>query len=54
MPTVVELRSMQKRTLYMLKRIYKEAPSDITKEYIAALEAEMEEEDVALVEKKLK
>ena len=55
MPTGgVEMRSMQKRVLYMLKKIYRVSPCDIVKEYIAALEVEMEEEDVALVEKKLK
>lgn len=50
----MELRSMQKRMLYMLKKIEKQTPSDIISEYIEALEVEMEEEDVALVEKKLK
>ena len=54
MPIGLELRSMQKRMLYTLKKIEQENPGVDIRDYIKAVEVEMEEEDVALVEKKLK
>jgi len=50
----MELRSMQKRTLLMLKEVEQETPSALLKRHIRAIETEMEAEDVAYVEKKLK
>ena len=57
MPSVVELRSQQKRTLYALKELERDnADFEIKglKQKIKAFEAEMEQEDVAYVEKKLR
>ena len=54
MPSAIELRSIQKRMLFTLKKIESDnAPATVKglHEHIIALQAEMEQEDVALVEK---
>ena len=57
MPSVVELRSQQKRTLYALKKIeYDNSGLEIKglKEQIRAFSVEMEQEDIAFVEKMIR
>ena len=54
MPTGIELRAVQKRTLHAMLRIKHEAAGITLKEldsYISTTIAEMEAEDVAYVEK---
>lgn len=56
MPTIQEIRVDQKRRLFQalqIKEDNKDNPEDIVKKLILALEAEMEEEDIAHVEKKI-
>jgi len=54
MPTSSELRSYYRRMLYMLKEIESETPGEMVKRHIAAIEVEMDAEDVAYVNEKLK
>jgi hypothetical protein len=53
MITSQELRSYYKRMLCILKEIEVENPSPTLKKHIRAIEIEMDEEDVAYVEKKI-
>ena len=56
MPSMHELRSMQKGMLHNFLKLKKASPESKEKvldEMINHLETEMEEEDVALVEKKI-
>ena len=56
MPSNVELRREQKMKLYQIKKIKSDNPEVLIKglnELINLIEAEMEAEDVAWVEKKL-
>jgi len=60
MPSGVEIRTQQKRTLYAVKKLQydiKDAElQDVlkaVKELVKAFEAEMEQEDIAFIEKKI-
>ena len=55
MPNSMEMRSYYKRVLLMLKQIEQESDNiAIVKQHILAIETEMDQEDIAHVEKKLK
>ena len=57
MPTGVEIRIQQKRTLYMLKELENQNEGNEVrglKKLIKSIEAEMDQEDIAFVEKKIK
>ena len=54
MPTSQELRSYYKRMLCILKEVEAENPSPALKRHIRAIEIEMDAEDVAYVNEKLK
>ena len=47
----MEMRSYYKRVLLMLKEVEAENPSPTLKKHIRAIKAEMEQEDIAHVEK---
>jgi len=56
MPSIHEMRSIQKGTLHSYKKLKAASPENkdkILDDLINRLETEMEEEDVALVEKKI-
>ena len=54
MPSSQELRSYYRRMLYMLKDIERESPGKAVRKHIEAVEVEMDAEDVAYVNEKLK
>ena len=54
MPTNMEMRSIYKRMLFMLKEVEAENPSPMLKKHIIAIETEMDAEDVAYVNEKFK
>jgi len=54
MPSSKELSSYYKRTLLMLKRANEHSPSSVLRRYILDIETEMDAEDVAYVNEKLR
>ena len=54
MPASQELRSYYKRMLFMFKEVEAENSSPLLRRHILAIETEMDAEDVAYVNEKLK